>query len=60
MRAPVPSGHVVAAVDAVPHEQHLTGQVRVVGARPAQASTSASPCARYGPTVVDHHPGRAG
>ena len=27
-------GDIVAAVDAVPDEQHLTGQVRVIGARP--------------------------
>ena len=35
--------HAVAAVDAVPDEQHLAGQVRVVSARAAQAPASASP-----------------
>ena len=53
-------GNVVAAVDAVPDEQHLTGQVRVIGARLGAGLNQAEPAGTVGPHRGDHHPGRSG
>jgi hypothetical protein len=51
-------GRVVAAVDAVPDEQHLTGQVRVIGARLGAGLNQREPAGTVGPHRGDHHPGR--
>ena len=53
-------GDVVAAVDAVPDEQHLTGQVRIIGARPGAGLNQRQPVRAVGPHRGDHHPGRPG
>ena len=53
-------GRVVAAVDAVPDEQHLTGQVRIVGARLGAGLNQRQPAGAVGPYRGHHHPGRPG
>ena len=53
-------GDVVAAVDAVPDEQHFTGQVRVVGARGGAGLNQRKPVAAVGPYRGHHYPGRPG
>ena len=53
-------GDVVAAVDAVPDEQHLTGQVRVVGAGLGAGLNQREPLGAVGPHGGHHHAGRPG
>ena len=50
--------HVVAAVDAVPDEQHFAGQVRVVGARGGAGLNQGQPLIAVGPHRAHHDPGR--
>jgi hypothetical protein len=51
--------HIVATVDAFPDEQHLTGQVRVVGARAGARLGQPKPLTAVGPHRGRHDPGRA-
>jgi len=53
-------GHVMAVVDAVPDEQHLTGQVRVIGAGPGAGLHQREPVRAVGPHRGYHHAGRPG
>ena len=53
-------GDVVAAVDAVPDEQYLPGQVRVVGARLGAGLDQRKPLGAVGAHRAYHHPGRLG
>jgi hypothetical protein len=53
-------GDIVAAVDAVPDEQHLAGQVRVIGARLGAGLNQREPVRAIGAHGAHHHPGRPG
>ena len=52
--------HVLVAVDALPLEQHLTGQVRVVGAGPGAGLDQGEPARAVRSRRGRHHPRRAG
>jgi hypothetical protein len=49
-------GDIVAAVDAVPDKQHLTGQIRVIGTRPGARLHQRQPTGAVGAHRAHHHP----
>ena len=53
-------GHAVIAVDGLPHEQHFSGQVRIIGARAGAGLNKRQPSAAIRPHRGRHDPGCAG